>query len=481
MSSTITNYSQNINAAYPVPGVDNDTQGFRDNFSNIKNALSVASKEITDLQLEVNGFTLPQSLSLDNVFANYIESDVVKSTTLNAGNVIASGNVSADRFIGDGSGLTGIAFSNTLTSLNVSGNGSIGGSLTVIGTLTCYSISTQSVGVISTASGINNTIIGIGGAEAGYFTNISSDSLNVRDYLNADFITAKTLKINSNDNLAIDVTGGGRFSSDFTVNGDLFVTKIYENGHQVLTTASTNIAEISAGLSALSGIVQSSKVLYKDHGELSPVSSLSVDYRQGNFQKYILSAFSVTNALTSFKVTNWPAAGNFARMQVEFSWKDVPVYRSWQISSDKLTTYGVASTIVDFWEDQQEIGPIRPGWGLYPSSGSFVSGNKLAEVTAIIDPYRFSIDRGLTLSTSTSYRFYPPFGSGNYFEIELVNDSGQTVYCRDNLSAKSTQPPNNNKPAVTIEDYNSNKAVFTLYSYDGGSTIYVEDIAIYKF
>jgi len=26
----------NINAAYPVAGVDNDSQGFRDNFTNIK-------------------------------------------------------------------------------------------------------------------------------------------------------------------------------------------------------------------------------------------------------------------------------------------------------------------------------------------------------------------------------------------------------------------------------------------------------------
>lgn len=40
----------NIDALYPVAGVDNDTQGFRDNFSNIKVALSRANVEITDLQ-----------------------------------------------------------------------------------------------------------------------------------------------------------------------------------------------------------------------------------------------------------------------------------------------------------------------------------------------------------------------------------------------------------------------------------------------
>lgn len=40
----------NINANYPVAGEDNDSQGFRDNFYNIKSALFVAKNEITDLQ-----------------------------------------------------------------------------------------------------------------------------------------------------------------------------------------------------------------------------------------------------------------------------------------------------------------------------------------------------------------------------------------------------------------------------------------------
>lgn len=49
MSSNI-NYT-NINAAFPIAGQDNDSQGFRDNFSVIKTALSTASNEITDIQL----------------------------------------------------------------------------------------------------------------------------------------------------------------------------------------------------------------------------------------------------------------------------------------------------------------------------------------------------------------------------------------------------------------------------------------------
>ena len=54
MPSTVTNYSNNINVLYPIPGVDNDTQGFRDNFANIKNALQAASVELDNLLLNTS-------------------------------------------------------------------------------------------------------------------------------------------------------------------------------------------------------------------------------------------------------------------------------------------------------------------------------------------------------------------------------------------------------------------------------------------
>jgi hypothetical protein len=44
--------SETIDAAYPVAGVDNDTQGFRDNFQIIKDGLLTAKIEITSLQVQ---------------------------------------------------------------------------------------------------------------------------------------------------------------------------------------------------------------------------------------------------------------------------------------------------------------------------------------------------------------------------------------------------------------------------------------------
>lgn len=42
--------SETIDGDYPVAGVDNDSQGFRDNFTIIKDNFAIAALEITDLQ-----------------------------------------------------------------------------------------------------------------------------------------------------------------------------------------------------------------------------------------------------------------------------------------------------------------------------------------------------------------------------------------------------------------------------------------------
>ena len=49
MASNI-NY-QDINEAFPIAGVDNDSQGFRDNFGTIRNSLESAKTEVSALQL----------------------------------------------------------------------------------------------------------------------------------------------------------------------------------------------------------------------------------------------------------------------------------------------------------------------------------------------------------------------------------------------------------------------------------------------
>jgi hypothetical protein len=49
MTSAIT--TTNISTTFPTPGVDNDTQGFRTNFSEIVNQLETAKSEISGVQV----------------------------------------------------------------------------------------------------------------------------------------------------------------------------------------------------------------------------------------------------------------------------------------------------------------------------------------------------------------------------------------------------------------------------------------------
>lgn len=56
--------SETIDGEYPVAGVDNDSQGFRDNFTIIKDNFAVAATEITDLQ--DNTARTDQNTAFDN-------------------------------------------------------------------------------------------------------------------------------------------------------------------------------------------------------------------------------------------------------------------------------------------------------------------------------------------------------------------------------------------------------------------------------
>jgi len=62
MASAIT--TTNIDTTYPVAGQDNDSQGFRDNFTNLKTALDTAKTEISDLEAKA---VLKSALSGDSL------------------------------------------------------------------------------------------------------------------------------------------------------------------------------------------------------------------------------------------------------------------------------------------------------------------------------------------------------------------------------------------------------------------------------
>jgi hypothetical protein len=93
-----------INVNYPVPGVNNNSQGFRDNFASIKTNLDQAATEITDLQNNVVVKNALTNTVVNNDMGNTLISNAAtrgfRATTYNLGNDI-SGTLSIDVSLGD--------------------------------------------------------------------------------------------------------------------------------------------------------------------------------------------------------------------------------------------------------------------------------------------------------------------------------------------------------------------------------------------
>lgn len=82
-----------IDTNYPVPGQNNSSQGFRDNFSQIKTNLNTAGTEITDLQNKVVVKAALTDTSINNDMANTLISNCAtqgfRATTYNLGNALS--------------------------------------------------------------------------------------------------------------------------------------------------------------------------------------------------------------------------------------------------------------------------------------------------------------------------------------------------------------------------------------------------------
>lgn len=101
MSSINTN---GIDVNYPVPGQNNSSQGFRNNFAAIKTNLDTAGDEISDLQNKVVVKSALNNTVVNNDMANTLISNAAtrsfRATSYNLGNALA-GTVLIDASLGD--------------------------------------------------------------------------------------------------------------------------------------------------------------------------------------------------------------------------------------------------------------------------------------------------------------------------------------------------------------------------------------------
>jgi hypothetical protein len=93
-----------IDGNYPTPGKNNSSEGFRNNFTAIKNNLNTAGTEITELQDKAVLKQALNNITLDNNMANTLISNAAirtfRNTTYNLGNNV-SGTVVVNCTLGD--------------------------------------------------------------------------------------------------------------------------------------------------------------------------------------------------------------------------------------------------------------------------------------------------------------------------------------------------------------------------------------------
>jgi hypothetical protein len=104
----------NIDTTFPIAGQDNDTQGFRTNYINIRNNFTTAAQEITTLQTQVYANanvatylpTYTGNITAANIVAasinatnltvaniSYVNQEIINTTEIVAGNVQTSTNI----------------------------------------------------------------------------------------------------------------------------------------------------------------------------------------------------------------------------------------------------------------------------------------------------------------------------------------------------------------------------------------------------
>jgi|TARA_B100001013_G_scaffold298742_1_gene199698 hypothetical protein len=90
MASNIDNTS--IDATYPIAGQDNDSQGFRNNFSTIKNNFTAAKSEIEDLQTNTAKLNATNDFLGNDITGGNLVSNTEKLYA--GGTIVAPQNVS---------------------------------------------------------------------------------------------------------------------------------------------------------------------------------------------------------------------------------------------------------------------------------------------------------------------------------------------------------------------------------------------------
>jgi hypothetical protein len=226
---------QNIDANYPVAGVPNNTQGFRDNFTNIQTNFTYAKNEITDLENKAILKSALTGSTLDNNMADQlIYSALIRDFSGSlVQNTVTSGSVTLDYSAGhyqtvSTTGSITLGFSNFPTA------GTVGMMRVQVNiTNTAYTMTLPAAVTlgITGIQGISANVItfaATGYYEFGFVTSDGGTTVTVFDlnrplsYYTNTVNVAATTSSTSTITGAVIVAGGMGIAGNLYVGGDIF-------------------------------------------------------------------------------------------------------------------------------------------------------------------------------------------------------------------------------------------------------------------
>jgi hypothetical protein len=460
-----------IDSNFPIPGQDNDTQGFRDNFTAITKALSTASSEITDIQ--VNYASLQQNNNFNtNEIQNAIFRDVGYLVQDNG--AVTNDQAVAINYLQGSYQKYAIASTGT-TNFSVVNWPSSGVAASV--RVQVQSTSTSSMIFFSSLAtgstlyvddsitnpyplGLEPVIFEISSPDAGYTEFVTARSV-VTASTSSNIVFAKAT-FNSTETSTSAVTGA------VVVSGGIGVAKdIYVGGTLNATTATLSGLSLNGKSVNQSTVVNS---VYTASNATKVSGTIAVDYSNGSYQ-----VFTVDNSATnevSFYISNWPTDNQYhsAKLEVNFTNNSFDPYSATYSNASRTfrntcTTVGLSQTLT-IGSDPAGTSNIGEGW-IVSNNPIVTAGTTLTTVISVIDSINLYVLPAIDISSPTTLYFFR--GATSPPSVQVV---------AQNIS--TTLKLNNNLPSNGVVAQNSATVIFDVFTRDNGVTQFLENINIFK-
>jgi hypothetical protein len=394
MSSSIN--PLNINSNYPVAGVPNNTQGFRDNFTNIQSNFQFAADEITELQTKsilkaaLTGSTLDNNMSDNLIYAALIRdfSGAISTNTATSGAVTVDYSAAHYHVLNPAGNMT-------LSFTNLPSSGTLGmWRVRFVVTNVAYTITfpaAVSVGTLG-VQGLSGSILTFaqtGTYEFGFTTTTGGSTITIFDlnrplsYYTNTVNVAATTDSSSTTTGALIVAGGVGIAGNLYVGGDIFGNVSITDINTGNVTAAGNVVGgniNTAGLITATGNVRGGNLVTPG------LTSVTGNITGGNIATAglitatgaIQSTANVTggNILTAGLIS---ATGNITGGNISTGGR---ITATANVVGGNITTAGIVSATANITGGNILTAGIVSATGNLTAGNVFLSGN-IADTTAL--------------------------------------------------------------------------------------------------